>query len=565
MRSSFLFLYRYMTKKQWFLLGYFALVLEGLTPLIAVLYQRDVIDRVFIKGQHDEFPLLLSLYALFFFAPKLWFTVRKVCFFHLSYHLQMRLNTQFLNKIYQLPTEKFNQESSAKLLNTIRNDISDASDIALNQLLSDLVMALLSVLMLSIAVARISFIMLGVAGLVAMAYYALLQGFTGKTRNLAHKIRQEKANLSETAEESIAATREIVAYSRQNWQLERYEARHKVLHQAIFKEGLYKAKIIFLSEPLLYGAKLSVIFFGGLHVIQTGGSLGTFVVSFTLVDQLVSSLGQVFQLSLTAKRLEAPVKKIQDILFEPSEKIGDKALTSEISSLVFKGVTFRYSGEMNPVLNDFNLEIPLGKKVAFVGASGSGKSTLGQLLLRRYLPERGQILINGEPLDGYSQSYTDRVSMVFQNPHFFPMSLRENLCLGKAYPEAQILKVCDSMQCRSLVENRFEEALGERGANLSGGQKQRLALARALLKNTDILILDEATSALDTETEFKVQENIDLMRKGKTTIVIAHRLSTILNADLICLIDKGQVAAKGTHESLMATSEIYQKLYTAEG
>lgn len=564
MRSSLLFLYRYMTKKHWFLLGYFALILESVTPVMALLYQRDLIDRVFIKGQHDAFTWLLSLYAIFFFAPKVWFTVRKVCFFHLSYHLQMNLNTQFLNKVYEMPAEKFNQASSAKLLNTIRNDISDASDVALNQILSELVMVLLSVLLLSLAIARISLTMLGVAALVAIVYYVLLHTFSGKTKALAHKIRQEKANVSETVEESIAATREIVGYNRQNWQMTRYESRYKALQQATFKEGLYKAKIILLSEPLLYGAKLSVILIGGLHVIESGTSLGAFVVSFTLVDQLVSVLGQAFQLALTAKRLTAPVKKIQDILLESSEKVGDIKWGQGPTSLVFKKVSFCYSEGSDPILSQLDMVIPLGKKVAFVGASGSGKSTIGHLLLRRYAPKSGEILMDGMPIEHFSQSYTQGVSVVFQTPHFLPISIRENLCMGKAYSEAQILEVCEKLQCKELVENQFETELGERGANLSGGQKQRLALARALLKNTEILILDEATSALDTETEFKVQQSIDQMRKGKTTLVIAHRLTTILNADLIFVIDKGRVAASGRHEALMASSDIYQKLYTAE-
>jgi ABC-type multidrug transport system fused ATPase/permease subunit len=155
--------------------------------------------------------------------------------------------------------------------------------------------------------------------------------------------------------------------------------------------------------------------------------------------------------------------------------------------------------------------------------------------------------------------------MVFQQPYFIPSTIKENLTLDKSYKPIDIENTCKEMLCHDFImgfPNQYETQVGERGSALSGGQKQRLALSRAILKNTEVLILDEATSALDTETEFCVQKNIDKLRKGKTTIIIAHRLSTIQNADVIYVLDKGNVVAQGTHERLMIDSPEYKELYT---
>ncbi|WBW95914.1 ABC transporter ATP-binding protein [Oceanirhabdus sp. W0125-5] len=559
------FILKYINKKRWFVLGYLALFLECITPIVAVLLQRDLIDKVFIDGQYQKFCKLIILYAIFFFGPKLWFTVRKVTFFHISYHLQMALTNKFLMKVYELPAEIFNKEHIGKLLNNIRNDITDASDIAVNQLLSESMKIILTIVFLSCSIAYINFTMLFVVITVAVIYYFLLHKFGEKTKQYSQKVREEKANVSITIEESISAVREIVAYNRQDWQMSKFENKFQNYFKAVIKESLYKVKILFVSDPFLYGTKLIVILFGGMSVISSNVSLGEFVVSFTLVDQLVTELGQLFQQGLTGKKLVASVNCIQSVMFKESTKLGTLDFDGHINSIEFKNVTFSYSVDSDPVLNNLSIDFPIGKKIALVGESGSGKSTIAQLLLRVYSQEKGEISINGVPVNNYGEQYPDKISVVFQQPHFLPSSVKENLVFDKDYDQLEIESVCKEMLCHDFIQEfpkQYDTEVGERGTTLSGGQKQRLALSRALLKNTEILILDEATSALDTETEYLVQKNIDKLRKGKTTIIIAHRLSTIHNADVIYVLDKGNVVAQGTHETLMSESPIYIKLYT---
>jgi len=567
MRASMSFIVQYINRKRWFPLGYLALVLECITPVIAAVLQRDIIDNVFTKGQYEQFTPLIILYAVFFFGPKLWFTIRKVTFFHITYHLQQNLTEKFLRNIYEFSTTAYNKEHTGKLLNHLRNDVTDACNTAVNEILSESIRIIISIIFLSISIAYISMTMLLIVTVVAFVYYMLLNRFGKKTKEYAGHVRKEKANLSVIIEESVSATREVAAYNQRDQQMKRFEDKFEKYYRTLIKEGLYKIKIIFVSEPLLYSTKLTVILLGSINAIANNVSLGEFVVSFTLVDQLVTALGQLFQQGLTGKRLIASVDCIQSVMNQEKMQYGNKEFYDEIKSIRFRNVTFRYLEDSEPILKKFALELPVGKKIAFVGESGSGKSTIAKLLLRAYEPEEGEVLINDVMINDYGPQYTDRISAVQQHPHFLPITVKENLVFDKDFKQDHIEGVCREMLCHDFIEeltSGYETEVGERGSSLSGGQKQRLALARSILKNVDVLLLDEATSALDVETEYRVQNNIDKLRKGKTTIIIAHRMSTIQNADIIYVLDKGQVVAKGIHGELIIESPVYKRLFETQ-
>ncbi len=564
MRASLAFILQHVEEKKWLMLGYLALLLESLTPVIAVVLQRDLIDQVFMRGQYQAFPRMIVLYGVFFFGPKLCFTVRKVTFFHVSYQAQARLTETFLRKIYHLPLAFVRNETTGKLLNHVRNDIADACNLGINQLLSESVRIGVSLILLCVSLAYISPIMLVVVFLIALVYYVLLRRFGETTKQLAKRTRQEKGRVSQSIEESISSVRETVAFNRQEWQLNRFRASFHKYYQAVRKASWFKIRVLFVSEPFLYGSKLTVILIGGWAAMEGRMSLGALVAGYTLADQMVTAMGQLFDQGLTGKKLVAAVECLQAILKQPDQTKGVRELEGEVHTLQLEQVSFSYSDDHKPVLKDLTLDLPMGKKIALVGGSGSGKSTIAQLLIRNYEASQGQVSLNTHPVTSYNKTYTEGVGIVFQNPHFIPMSIKENLCFGKNYGWSVVEEACRAMACHGFIEdlpNQYDTLLGEKGVNLSGGQKQRLALARALIKDPEVLILDEATSALDTETETLVQTNLDRIRKGKTTIVIAHRLSTISNADLIYVLDKGKVVAQGSHAQLMESSKTYQQLY----
>jgi ABC-type multidrug transport system fused ATPase/permease subunit len=551
--------------KPWFMLGYFALLLECTTPILAAFLQRDIINNVFTDGEYDQFHMLITLYAIFFFGPKLWFSVRKITFFHIHYNMQKNMTEAFIFKVYQLARKNYNNEHNGKLLNDIRHDISDACNIIVNEILSEGVKVFISILFLSISIAYISVKMLLIIAVVASLYYILLNKFGEKTKENAKGVRKEKANLSMIIEESVSATREVVAFNQGDQQMKRFENKFQMYYKALIKEGLYRIKIIFISEPLLYITKITVILFGAANAIVNNVSLGEFVVSFALVDQLVNALGQLFQRGLAGKRFLASVSCIQSLMNQEFVEYGHETLEDDISSIKFEELTFSYDKSLEPVINNISLDIPVGKKVAFVGESGSGKSTLAQLMLRVYEADKGQISINGRPIHQYKHNYTDRITSVQQGSHFLPISLMENIVLDKEYDLEDIDSICKEMLAYDFIQklpDKFDTKVGEKAVKLSGGQKQRLALVRSILKNTDVLVLDEATSALDTKTEYHVQMNIDRLRQGKTIIIIAHRMSTIKNADLIYVLNKGQVINKGTHEELLGKCFLYKRLYS---
>ncbi len=327
-----------------------------------------------------------------------------------------------------------------------------------------------------------------------------------------------------------------------------------------------------ISETLGIMVACVLLWFGGNMVF--GGELigSAFLAYFAIFSQVIPPFKQVSQAFPMVQRGAAGMDRYEEILnsdikiYEVEQPL---SITSLNEGIVYKDVCFTYNGT-DMVLNHVSFDIPKNKKIALVGSSGSGKSTLADLLPRFYDATSGSISIDGVDIKQYSlQELRSMMGIVTQEAILFNDTIANNIIFG--HPTATLedvkaaAKLANALEFIEKTENGFDTMIGERGSKLSGGQRQRLAIARALLRNPSILILDEATSALDNESEKLVQQALDNLRQGRTTLVIAHRLTTIQDSDEIIVLDRGHIVERGSHQDLLERKGHYYRLYTTHG
>jgi ATP-binding cassette subfamily B protein len=318
-------------------------------------------------------------------------------------------------------------------------------------------------------------------------------------------------------------------------------------------------------------AGVVILWYGGYRVMSGALTIGQLMFFSSLLGYLLGPLERLTGVNQTVQDALIAVDRLYQVLDLELEPVGsgEKVPFQGVRlAIELRDVSFRYGCRAN-VLNKLNLCIPAGKTVAVVGESGSGKSTLLKLLQGFYTPTEGRLLLDGVDLcDVELGSLRRSVGVVSQDAFVFNGTLRHNIAVAR--PEATVEEVIEAARAAGLEEfinglpERYETIIGERGANLSGGQRQRLAIARVLLKKPEVLIFDEATSHLDTATERAIQENLKTALAGRTVVLVAHRLSTIKDADLICVLHKGEVVEQGTHQELMHGFGRYAALWRAQ-
>jgi subfamily B ATP-binding cassette protein MsbA len=383
-------------------------------------------------------------------------------------------------------------------------------------------------------------------------------------RSSSQKVQNSMGRMTHLLDENISGSSLVKIYHAQDQETNKFndlitsirQQRFKVDMTAVFNTGFVN---------ILIGLSLgSVVYFSSTSLAMSAGEFLSF---FTAMGMLVKPAKSLVNINKPLQTAMAAGESVFGLIDEDEEhNDGTKLLEDSKGAIQFNNVSFGYSDEAT-VLNNINLDIKPGETIALVGSTGSGKTTIIQLLAKFYSPNSGTITIDGIDISEFEiDSLRSQIAFVDQNVRLFNDTVKGNIALGQidTMNDAQIenaAKVSNSHEFIQQLSNQFDTEIGEDGTKLSGGQRQRLAIARAIAKDSPILILDEATSALDSATEKQVQQAIDEMQKDRTTIIIAHRLSTVQKADRIIVLRRGEIIEQGSHQELLDANGEYAGLY----
>jgi len=393
-----------------------------------------------------------------------------------------------------------------------------------------------------------------------------------KMRKVSANTQAEMAQFTTLLDEGFTGVRHVKAYGMENYETGRADT---VLNR-LFRLNFRASRVRAASEPILEFlagiAIVAVLLYGGWQVIHGGRTPGTF---FAFIGALLLAYEPVRKLAKLNANLQDAlpaaerVFAVLDLTAKIEDRPGAKPLTVGTGTVKLEGVTFGYRKGATALAN-VTIDVPAGKTVALVGPSGAGKSTVLNLIPRFYDVDQGRVTIDGQDEREVTlASLRGAVGLVSQETTLFDDTIRANIAYGKSgATDAEIQAAAEAAAAHEFIQglpDGYETRVGGLGAKLSGGQRQRIAIARAILKNAPILLLDEATSALDTESERQVQAALKALMTGRTTLLIAHRLSTVIDADLIYVLEGGQVREQGTHRELLAARGLYASLYAAQG
>jgi len=479
------------------------------------------------------------------------------------------------NKLYakfqDLSMEFYGRKKTGELMARVTNDVSIITN-AISYALKDLIYESMKASFFAVCAFYIGFKISWQLPLVAFVIIPCIMfpviRIGKRIKKFSLEVQKKIADLNSLMAETIQGAQVVKAFCREDYELERF----KKINQHYYKFTLKTAKRMLILSPFtefvgVLGA-VAILWIVGNEVILgklSFGVLGAFLAFLMSMIRPFKKLSNVYAINQQALTASA---RIYDIL-EENPKVKEQENASEIKRLnqgiTFNDVEFSYHDD-EFVLGKINLEAKRGEVVALVGHSGAGKSTLVGLIPRFYDPQKGSICIDGVNIKDFKiKSLRSLIAVVSQDIVLFNSTIRDNIAYGRAEAsEAEIIEAAKKAHAYEFImdiPNKFDAVVGDRGFRLSGGEKQRIAIARAILKNSPILILDEATSHLDSVSEKLIKEALYMLMEGKTSFVIAHRLSTVQKADKVVVFDKGKIIEVGTHQALIKAGSLYKKLY----
>ncbi len=482
--------------------------------------------------------------------------------------IKREIKIDIFSHLEKLPISYFKKNKLGDTLSKLTNDTTSLGRIGF--IIFDMFKELLTVLILTGRMFQVDYILALVSLILLPLIIRVVRKYTKKIRKYGRERQDTTGKVTAFTQETLSGIFVIKAFNNTDFVIDKYKDLTKEEFEQAYKTTKIKAKVSPINEVITTFMVLLVVLYGGYQILVTkkitSGDLISFVTALGLMHQplkrLISKNNDLQDSLPSADRVvEIFDEKIETDVFGEAVKFDEK-----IQNIKFENVNYKYDDSNEYVLKNINLDVKAGEIVAFVGKSGSGKTTLVNLLARFFNTDEGSVTVNGVNIKNIPLGiYRNKFAIVPQETFLFGGTIKENISFGKEVTDEEIITAAKMANAYNFIQedlpNKFETEVGERGALLSGGQKQRIAIARALIKNPEIMILDEATSALDSESEKLVQDALDSLMEGRTTFVIAHRLSTIVRADKIVVMDNGEIKEIGTHSELIAMNGIYKNLY----
>ena len=482
--------------------------------------------------------------------------------------IKREIKIDIFSHLEKLPISYFKKNKLGDTLSKLTNDTTSLGRIGF--IIFDMFKELLTVLILTGRMFQVDYILALVSLILLPLIIRVVRKYTKKIRKYGRERQDTTGKVTAFTQETLSGIFVIKAFNNTDFVIDKYKDLTKEEFEQAYKTTKIKAKVSPINEVITTFMVLLVVLYGGYQILVTknitSGDLISFVTALGLMHQplkrLISKNNDLQDSLPSADRVvEIFDEKIETDVFGEAVEFDEK-----IENIKFENVNYKYEDSNDYVLKNINLNVKAGEIVAFVGKSGSGKTTLVNLLARFFNTDEGSVTVNGVNIKNIPLGiYRNKFAIVPQETFLFGGTIKENISFGKEVTDEEIITAAKMANAYNFIQedlpNKFETEVGERGALLSGGQKQRIAIARALIKNPEIMILDEATSALDSESEKLVQEALDSLMEGRTTFVIAHRLSTIVRADKIVVMENGEIKEMGTHSELIAMNGIYKNLY----
>ena len=528
---------------------------------------RDMIDKVLTAKDAYMLNMISASIVVIFFLRGIFLYGQNYLMSWVGQRVIIDIRGEVFRKLQRLSMSFYDRNKTGTIMSYVTNDVSALQGAMVDNTV-DLVTE--SIILIGSVCAMIYLDWkLTLFTILTFPVVLFFMNFFGKKiRRSGGQIQEAAADITSVLQESVSSARVVKSFVREQYEIERFERENEANLKANLKNAKYMATLTPTIEFVAALGVTLILWYGGNNVIDGETTAGSLVAFLAYAVNISNPIKRITRTTGTIQRALAAAQRVFDVLDLPEEvhDLSDaKELPAVTGSVRFEHVSFSYNAG-DEILHDLSFEAKPGQAVGLVGPSGAGKSTIASLLPRFYDCDEGTIRIDGTDIKHVTlDSLRQQVGIVPQETILFNGSVYDNILYGRLDATKEEIeaaaKAANAHDFIMELPNGYSTLLGDRGVNISGGQRQRIAIARAILKDPRILVLDEATSALDTESERLVQEALNRLMVGRTSIIIAHRLSTIKNADRILVLDKGNLVEDGTHDELMERNGLYAHLY----